>query len=53
MISEPEGRRGAKRLAQSFDELDSGQNFRDFVSEIFVDGLARPTDSPKQQPATP
>ena len=53
MISEPEGRRGAKRLARSFDELDSRQNFRDFVSEIFGDGLARPTDSPKQQPSTP
>ena len=32
MISVPDGRRGAKMLARSFDELDSGQNFRDFVS---------------------
>ena len=53
MISEPEGRRGAKRLARSFDDLDSSQNFRNFVSEIFVDGLARPTESPKQESATP
>ena len=37
MISDPEGRRGAKGLARSFDELDSRQNFRDFVSEIVGD----------------
>jgi UDP:flavonoid glycosyltransferase YjiC (YdhE family) len=43
MISEPDSRRGAKRLARSFDALDSRQNFRDFVSEISGDGLARPT----------
>lgn len=35
MISEPDGRLGARRLALSFDELDSRQNFREFVSEIF------------------
>ena len=43
MLSKPDGRRSAKRLARSFDELDSRQNFRDFVSEISGDGLARPT----------
>ena len=46
MMSEPNGRRGAKRLAMTFDELDSRQNFRDFVSEILGDGLAPPTCSP-------
>ncbi len=34
MISDPEGRRGAKGLVRSFDELNSRQNFRDFVSEV-------------------
>ena len=52
MISEPDGRRGAKRLARSLDELDSRQNFRDFVSETFADDLVRPTYSPKQSSST-
>ena len=45
MISEPDDQREAKRLALSFDELDSRQNFRDFVGEISGDGFVGPTSN--------
>lgn len=50
MISKLDDRRGAKTLARSFNELDSRQSFRDFVSEISGDGFTLPTYSLKQQP---